>query len=451
MHELADTERKSESGSVNSSTATTRLSGSRLILVRVLWVAVVTLIVALFLVVLPAYYALLQTVCTGATCAPTQPTLDSAQGIQKLGLSLGAYATFTLALTIALAFLCIAVSAVIFWRRSDDWMALLAALGGVALGTLYVTFTLLGSHSAWQMLAIVLNVLGNGVFFLVCSLFPNGRFVPRWTRWLLPCWIVSGIVFLVFRDVSFMYLVYNLVWLGEVVLLVIAQFYRYRYASSPLQRQQTKWVIYGGSVAGIIVVGLTMPLYLFPSLGQAGSFYQLVIAPAYILVVFIVPLSLGLAILRFRLYDVDLLINRTLVYGTLTVILAAVYVGLVIGLQALLRGIISQDNSVAIVISTLAIAALFQPLRSRLQRVIDRRFYRSKYDAAKIVAAFSATLRQEVDLDQLREHLVAVVEETMQPTHVSLWVRPTQHEGKHSAWGAHALSSRHTEETVLNE
>src|SRR6266446_3260541 len=430
MHELADTERKSESGSVNSSTATTRLSGSRLILVRVLWVAVVTLIVALFLVVLPAYYALLQTVCTGATCAPTQPTLDSAQGIQKLGLSLGAYATFTLALTIALAFLCIAVSAVIFWRRSDDWMALLVALGGVALGTLYVTFTLLGSHSAWQMLAIVLNVLGNGVFFLVCSLFPNGRFVPRWTRWLLPCWVVAGLTFLFFRDVSFMYLVYNLVWLGEAVLLVIALFYRYRYASSPLQRQQTKWVIYGASVAGIIEVGLTMPLYLFPSLGQAGSFYQLVIAPAYILVVFIVPLSLGLAILRFRLYDVDLLINRTLVYGTLTVILAAVYVGLVIGLQALLRGIISQDSSVAIVISTLAIAALFQPLRHRLQRVIDRRFYRSKYDAAKIVAAFSATLRQEVDLDQSREHLMVVVEETMQPAHVSLWLRKP--EGKFS-------------------
>ena len=436
MHELADTERKSESGSVNSSTATTRLSGSRLILARVLWVAVITLIVALFSIMLPAYYALLRTVCTGATCAPTQPTPDSAQGIQKLGLSLGAYATFTLALTIALAFLCIAVSAVIFWRKSDDWMALLVALGGVALGTLYVTFTLLGSHSAWQILAIVLNVLGNGVFFLVCSLFPNGRFVPRWTRWLLPCWVVAGLTFLFFRDVSFMYLVYNLVWLGEAVLLVIALFYRYRYASSPLQRQQTKWVIYGGSVAGIIVVGLTMPLYLFPSLGQAGSFYQLVIAPAYILDVLIVPLSIGLAILRFRLYDIDIIINRTLVYGTLTLILTAVYVGLIIGLQALLRGIISQDNSVAIVISTLAIAALFQPLRHRLQRVIDRRFYRSKYDAAKIVAAFSATLRQEVDLDQLREHLVAVVEETMQPAHVSLWLRPTQHDGERSAWGA---------------
>jgi hypothetical protein len=424
----SDTEQKSASGAVVSSAANTHLRGRRLILARATWVAMVTLIVALFLVMLPAYYALLQTICTGAPCAPTQPTPDSAQGIQKLGLSLVAYATFTLALTIALAFLCIAISAVIFWRRSDDWMALLVALGGVALGTLYVTFTLLGSHSAWQVLAIVLNVLANGAFFLVGSLFPTGRFVPRWTRWLLLCWVVAGLAFLFFRDVSFMYLVYNLVWLGEVVLLVIAQFYRSRYASSPLQRQQTKWVIYGGSVAGIIVVGLTMPLYLFPSLGEAGSFYQLVIAPAYILVVFIVPLSLGLAILRFRLYDIDLLINRTLVYGMLTILLALVYFGLVIGLQALVRlftGQLSQ-SPVVIVASTLAIAALFQPLRKRIQQVIDRRFYRQKYDAARIVANFSATLRNEVDLSQLSEHLLTVVQETMQPMHVSLWLRPPE-------------------------
>jgi len=277
------------------------------------------------------------------------------------------------------------------------------------------------------VLAIVLSVFCNGVFFLVCSLFPNGRFVPRWTRWFLPCWVVSGIVFLFFRDVSFVYLIYNLVWLGEVVLLVIALFYRYRYASSTLQRQQTKWVIYGGSVAGIIVVGLTLPLYIFPSLGQAGSFYQLVIAPAYILVVLIIPLSLGLAILRFRLYDIDLLINRTLVYSTLTVLLALIYVGLVIGLQSLVHLFTGQagQSPVVIVASTLAIAALFQPLRHRTQRVIDRRFYRRKYDAAKTLEAFSATLRNEVDLNQLSEHLIAVVQDTMQPAHVSLWLRET--------------------------
>jgi hypothetical protein len=422
---LSDTEGKSASHSAVASTANTRLSGSWLILARVTWIVVVTLIVVLFLAMLPAYDTLLQTICTGAPCGPTQPTLDSAQSIQKLGLSLSTYATFILALTLASALLCLAVSAVIFWRKSDDWMALLVALGAVALSTLYVTYTLQGSHSAWQVLAVVLNVLGNGVFFLVCTLFPTGRFVPRWTRWLLPCWVGVGMVFLFFRDVSFMYLVYNLVWLTEVVLLVMALFYRYRYASSPLQRQQTKWVIYGGSVAGIIVVGLTLPLYLFPSLGQAGSFYQLVIAPAYIVAVFIVPLSTGLAILRFRLYDIDLLINRTLVYGSLTVLLALIYFVCVILLQNLVRGLTGQvgQSPLIIVGSTLAIAALFQPLRRRIQSIIDRRFYRRKYDAARTLEAFSATLRQEIDLSQLHEHLLNVVQETMQPAHVSLWVR----------------------------
>jgi hypothetical protein len=187
-----------------------------------------------------------------------------------------------------------------------------------------------------------------------------------------------------------------------------------------------KWVIFGSGVAGLISVGLIVPTLLFPSLGQAGSIYQLVTTPAYIVVVLIIPICSGLAILRYRLYDIDLLINRTLVYGTLTVVLALVYVGLVIGLQALVHLFTGQlgQAPVVIVVSTLAIAAHFQRLRQRIQAIIDRRFYRRKYDAAKTLAAFSATLRQEVDLDQLREQLLAVVQETMQPSHVSLWVRP---------------------------
>src|SRR5258706_10603101 len=148
------------------------------------------------------------------------------------------------------------------------------------------------------------------------------------------------------------------------------------------------------------------------------------------LLLLLFPLSIGFAVLRYRLWDVDLLIKRTLVYGILSVSLVLIYIGLIVGLQFPLQGVIGRGNALVIVASTLAIAALFQPLRHRIQVVIDRRFYRRKYDAVRTLEAFSAILRQEVDLDQLREELMAVVQETMQPSQVSLWLRPTAQDRK---------------------
>ena len=400
-----------------SGTPDTRLHGRRLILGRVVWVAVITLIVALFLATLPAYYTLLQTVCTGAMCGAVQPTPDSAQAMQKLGLSIGAYATFILALTLSLAFLCFTVSAVIFWRKSDDWMALLVALTVATTVTLSGSVYGTGMNSAWGVLAMVFNVLTSGLYVLVLLLFPDGRFVPRWTRWLLLCGVVAALL-------SFMSNVYNLVFYAVLGMILIAQVYRYRHASSPLQRQQGKWFIFGGIVVVIIIVGLIVPQYIFPSFGQAGSFYLLVNIPIYIVISLYLPLCIVLAIVHYRLWDIDLIIHRTLVYSTLTVILALLYAGLVIGLESLVRLFTGQvsPSAVIIVASTLAIAALFQPLRHRIQRIIDRRFYRSKYDAARTLATFSTTIRDEVDLNQLCAKLTAVVEETMQPAHVSLWL-----------------------------
>ena len=157
--------------------------------------------------------------------------------------------------------------------------------------------------------------------------------------------------------------------------------------------------------------------------------------------VLLIPLSIAFAVLRYRQWDIDIIINRTLVYGTLTGILALLYFGLIFSLTVLFQGMLHQNNAVAIVISTLVIFILFEPLRRRIQAIIDRRFYRQKYDAARTVAAFSAVLRDEVDLSRLSEQLIAVVQETMQPAHVSLWLRKPEQDGKNESGNMNALVS----------
>jgi len=213
------------------------------------------------------------------------------------------------------------------------------------------------------------------------------------------------------------------------LLVVGVQVYRYMRIYDTVQRQQTKWFVFGFGV-GFSALAIYYVLgAVVPGLSAPDSWYQLLDALTWLLVWTLLLLSVSIAILRYRLWDIDVIINRTLVYGSLTTLLVALYVGLILTLQALVRavtGSLSQQPLV-IVCSTLVIAALFDPLRRGLQALIDRRFYRRKYDAAKVVAAFSATLRQEVDLDQLRVQLLEVVQETMQPTQLSLWLRqPTR-------------------------
>jgi hypothetical protein len=201
-----------------------------------------------------------------------------------------------------------------------------------------------------------------------------------------------------------------------VLVSVVSVFLRLRHARGTI-RLQIEWLAYASALLGIVVfVGLVGDL-LF---GGFGWWLFLVAILAFLGL----PISIGVAVLRYRLYEIDLIINRTLVYGSLTLMLLLVYVGCVVGLQYILRNFTGEESQLAIVASTLMVAALFNPFRRKVQAFIDRRFYRRKYDAAKTLEDFSTKLRAETDLDSLNAELVTVVRATMQPEHVSLWLRP---------------------------
>jgi hypothetical protein len=209
------------------------------------------------------------------------------------------------------------------------------------------------------------------------------------------------------------------------VLSIGAQLYRYIWVSPPEARQQTKWVVLG--LAGSLVLmatWLVVSIFFPPDQPSASRILALLLSvPIIAFFGSLLPLSFAFSILRYRLWDIDVLINRGLVYGTLTVALALVYLVSVAILQSVFVALTGQGSQLAIVISTLVMAALFRPLHSRVQRFIDRRFYRLRYDAIKTLDDFAQIARDEVDINKLGGALLAAVEETMEPEHVSLWLR----------------------------
>jgi hypothetical protein len=411
------------------SAAPERLRGRRRLLARVLWLIVVTFTLTVFFVSLPLYIAQLRTPCAGAACQFQQLTPTQAATLVRSGWSLDEYAVFMILLTSVATIICLAVSAVIIWLRSDDRMAVLVALMLVTLGPILGTANLSTSDSLVQVANECVTYLQVALFLVVFSLFPSGRFAPGWLRWPLAALLIVEIP-LTFLPVAMIMATVSVsqpAWLVTLVgfaMVALAQFYSYRRVSNALQRQQTKVVVFGLAVPIIVLVVISVLLLLLPSLANSSWLFLLIVNGAGILLSLFIPLSFGFAILRYRLWDIDTIINKALVYGSLTALLAGVYAALVIGLQALaaITAIHFSDEPVALVISTLAIVALIQPLRRRIQGIIDRRFYRRKYDAQKTLAAFTDVLRSEVDLNDLSVDLLAVVQETMEPSHVSLWL-----------------------------
>jgi hypothetical protein len=201
---------------------------------------------------------------------------------------------------------------------------------------------------------------------------------------------------------------------------------RYRRSKGD-ERQQIKWIAFAASLVALVYLIAMVASFIHPSEAwtTVGSVWWLNLLTIAALLSFVtIPIAVGFAVLKYRLYEIDLIINRTLVYGSLTVTLVALYFGGIVVLQRLFVLLTGQQSTLAVVASTLLIAALFTPLRRRIQGFIDRRFYRRKYDARKTLEAFSARLRDETDLQAVSDDLVGVVRETMQPAHVSIWLRP---------------------------
>jgi len=414
-----------------ASTSATTLSGRPLILARSAWLLVAVLVLSVFAAGVPTTYN------QALTIAP-----ETRAALSSLGLPENFPAGFFIGMDILTMLGFGSIGALLFWRRSDDWMALFISSMLLQMGMSYTAPPAEAPVPVW--LAASLQGLSETSQIAFFCLFPNGRFVPRWTRWLL-------LPLCVWRSARWGldYLPKNhavlanaenygavpqnmldlLLIVGIFVLGVLLQVYRYRRVSTRTERQQMRWLLFGTAVT-VAVVGpyifAVNGIQVFDQPGQSALFLLAAGRSIRQLSLLVVPIAITISILRYHLFEIDVLINRALVYGLVTAALVAVYFGIVIVLQALFSTLTGDVPPLALVATTLVIAALFHPLRRRSQAFVDRRFYRHKYDATRTLQAFADRLRSEVDLDVLSDDLVSTVRETMQPTHVSLWLRDVE-------------------------
>ncbi len=400
---------------------------------RALCACICLTVIALDVISIPSAFAYFQTACSPCGSNDINLSPVQAHAMVAAGISIPAFAAYKVTVIVVTEFTFFLIGALLYLRKSHDGMALLTSLtlvlfGGVAFtGTLHA---LTPTHPALGWLDTLLSAMGQISFFIFLYVFPTGRFVPRWTivpaaiwsiAWLLPIFGNTQIDEFVSTRIQD-----GPVFLALLLSLVVAQVYRYRKVSTPVQKRQTKWVVLGLGIGlstfiALMVIGNFLKVTDL-GVNPVGALITTTIAYCALL---LIPITIAVAVLRSQLFDIDILIKRTVVYGLLTTILAGLYFALVVGTQTLTRDITGQQvgqQPIAIVLSTLLIAALITPLRRLLQNWIDQRFYRGKYNAARTIEAFSASLRSEVDLSQLRAHLVDVVHETMMPEHVSLWI-----------------------------
>jgi signal transduction histidine kinase len=410
----------------------TILRGRWLMLARAAWLVVGTLTVGLFVAGISAEYRQLQLGCPTPACAssggvaPVELSL-----LVNLGISPEFFAAYGIALELIFALGFVVVSALIFWQKSSDRQALFVASALLLFGTAtqpYALHALVAAHPSWGLPVDSLHFLGSASFSLFLFIFPDGRFVPRWTRWVALVWIVWLFPRYWFPDwppsgsgtwLAWLNLVVWLVALGTVV---YAQVYRYRHVSNRVQQQQSKWVVFGIAMglAIFLIVNLVVSA-IAPVPISAGELTTLMVGAALTnSALLLIPLSIGIAMLRYRLFDVDVLINRTLVYGTLTACVIGLYV-LVVGYFGVLFR--TGGNLAISLLATGLVALLFQPLRNRLQRGVNRLMYGERDDPYAVLSRLGQRLEATLAPEAVLPTIVETVKESLKLPYAAITLK----------------------------
>ena len=396
-----------------------RLRNAWLTLARVSWVVVVLPTIVLFALGLLVGFGPLRTICTDDVCRTVQLSPEQAELHQQLGLSLDFYAGYTTLVFAAFGLVFFAVAALVFWRRSHDWMALLVSFFLVLLGAgaMPVIESVVLIQPQLGRMGSLMFLLAIGLLPAIFGLFPDGRFVPRWMRWLA----LAGLVRLVLVATTFtppsgaiLSGPPSAITVGMLAAGIGAQVYRYRRVSTPLQRQQTKWAVFGFGAFLVYLLIIILADALIPALtapGLTSLVFELYVLRFMVFTqILIIPVTLAISILRYRLWDVDFVINRALVYGALTAIVVGMYVLVVGALGALFQ---TRGSLLLAILATGFAALLFQPLRQRLQHAVNRLMYGERDDPYVVLSRLGQRLEGTLAPEAVLPIIVETVAQTL--------------------------------------
>ena len=407
------------------------LVGRSLALARATWVVVAALTLGVFIVGIPVEFAQYHSACAPTECINRQLSQEDLRALKGFGLSLGAYSVYAVTVDIVFAAAYGTIAVLIFWRRPDDRMALLVSMALLTFGlaTFPDTMNVLAAQpSAWGLPVAFLQSLGAITFGLFLYVFPDGRFVPAWTRWVALVWLVWQLPKHWFPEWTASNSTAWTIWLALAIwtiglgTIAYSQSYRYRRASNSVQRQQIKWVVLGISTALAGFLGTNLALAAFvPEPTSAGGL--LVHLGGHLVTVgtlLLIPLSIGIAILRYHLFDIDFIINRAIVYGALTTSVVLLYVLVVGGLGTVLQ---VQGSLIVSLIATGLAAVMFQPLRDRLQRGVNHLIYGERDNPYAVLSRMGSRLESTLAPDAVLPAVTRTLRETLKLPYAEIQLR----------------------------